>query len=72
MYEEKVRSVMYNLVYRISYFLVFMELQSFENKKRRSPYRTSAGLREWAGGPFMEPCILLQIASAVQTHTAVT
>ena len=39
--------------------LVFIGLQSFENKKWRSCYRlTTTGLREWAGGSFMEPCRL--------------
>jgi len=28
------------------------------------------GLREWTAGPFAEPCILLQIASTVQTVQA--
>ena len=27
------------------------------------------GLREWTGGPFIEPCVLLQTAGTVQTVT---
>ena len=34
-------------------------------------YQRTRGLREWTGGPFMEPRILLQIASRVEAVSAV-
>jgi len=44
----------------------FLSIGNFENKKWRSHYRrTTTGLHEWTGGPFMEPCILLEIASTL-------
>ena len=52
--------------------LDFMKFQKFKNIKYRRCYRwTITGLREWTGGIFVEPCVLLQTASAVETVEAV-
>jgi len=49
-----------------------MVLQSFENKKWRSYYLlTTTGLRDWTGGPLVEPHILLQIFNIVQNFPVV-
>jgi len=51
----------------------FQGTYSLENKKKwRICHRwTTTGLREWAGGPFMETCILLQIVTTVQSFPSV-
>ena len=67
-YEVMVCSLLCKLLYLFSQFPVSMNIRSFENKNWLNSYRwANTGLQEWPTiGPFMEPCIMLQINSTVQ------
>ena len=66
------KSVFSSVWFTVPVFSVSSSHGTFETKKWRSWYRwTAPGLYEWTAGPFTEPCILLQIASAVQSFPSV-